>query len=69
MNLIGAVSLGGVKMANKAGEFVDKVNKKGSALGKATVGGALGGVMAAKADDKNHEGETAARKLRDTEIT
>lgn len=62
VNLIGAVSLGGVKMANKAGEFVDKVNKKGSALGKATVGGALGGVMAAKADDKNHEGETAAEK-------
>lgn len=46
INLMGTVNLGGVKIANRASEALDKIGDKSERFTKSTVGGAVGGLIA-----------------------
>lgn len=61
-NLIGDVSLGGVKMANKAGQLTDKLGKKTGQMGAALAGGYIGGELAARSADSENPDETPEEK-------
>lgn len=63
INLIGTVNMGGVKVANKASEAMNKITDNTSQYAKAGIGGAVGGAMLAGSKSMNGELTGGAKQV------
>lgn len=63
INLIGTVNMGGIKVANKAEEAMNKMGDNASQYSKAALGGAVGGAMLAGSKAMNGELTGGAKQV------
>ena len=63
INLIGTVNMGGIKVANKAEEAMNKMGDNASQYSKAALGGAVGGAMLAGSKAMNEELTGGAKQV------